>query len=187
MNAKGRVLLIACATLMSIGSFQIWGEDDGEASHRALAIRYAKTKLRLAEVELERASSMNERHILPQLTLEQLRSNLTIANEQYKRAVADSTDGSQKVQLRHAEERLRLAKLSLDATQNLKSPGRFHELDLQRHQLGYELAQLNLKLLQQPENVSTQMDYLQRRIDRFGDVLLLLEERIARLESRVSR
>ena len=44
---------------------------------------------------------------------------------------------------------------------------------------------LNVKLMENPENYLTLMDGMQRQIDRLGDEVLSLDQRLTRLESRL--
>lgn len=180
----GAVLVVLACTQ----AHPLWGQSDEfeGLTHRELAIRYAKTKVDLAEIDVRRALEMREQNILPGLTLERVRSNLAIAKEQHSQAILSSTDRSTKIRLRHAEERLRLAKLLLESRQRLSDTSRLAALDLKRVELNHELARLNLRMVQNPGEVGSQMEYMQRQIDRFGEDLLWLDERLTRLESRNS-
>lgn len=180
----GAVLVVLACTQ----AHPLWGQSDEfeGLTHRELAIRYAKTKVDLAEIDVRRALEMREQNILPGLTLERVRSNLVIAKEQHSQAILSSTDRSTKIRLRHAEERLRLAKLLLESRQRLSDTSRLAALDLKRVELNHELARLNLRMVQNPGEVGSQMEYMQRQIDRFGEDLLWLDERLTRLESRNS-
>ena len=60
---------------------------------------------------------------------------------------------------------------------------RVNDLELRRLALKYRLAQLNVQLLENPANFVTLMDSMQRQIDRLGDEILTLDQRITRLES----
>ena len=183
------LLLLIVSFFFVPQSRQLSGQENAadELSHRKLAIRYAKTKLDVADVDLQRAMIMNERNIIPKLTLERIRSSHAIANEQHRQAISGSTDGAVKVRMRHAEERVRLAKLSLVAGEELNRSGSITGLELRRLQLNHELAKLNLMLMREPENVATQMEYMQRQIDRLGEDILSMDERISKLESRPAR
>ena len=152
---------------------------------RELTILYTKTNLSLAELELKRALELNlGRHIIPPLTIERLRSNLAVAKEQYRQASAESGHASENVRLRHASERVRIAKVDLAAAEKLKDKGAVSEFELRRLQLKFDLARLNLALMQHPQGYLTLVDNMQRQIDRLGDEFLAMEQRIEKLEAR---
>lgn len=163
-----------------------WERSDGlaELSQHELTLQYAKTKLELAEIDLQNALTMGEANAIPGLTVERVRSSLAVAKEQYHQAQLASNSGAQRVRLRHAEERLRLADVQLAAGRRLNKSGTISDLELRRLQLKSDLAKLHLTLLQRPGNAASQMQYMQDQIDRFGEEMLLLEQRMARLESR---
>lgn len=180
----GVIVVILTYTLAA----PLWGQSDefGGLTHRELVIRYAKAKLDLAEIDVRRALEMRDQNILPGLTLERMRSNYAIAKEHHNQAILSSTDGPDRIRLRRAEERLRLAKLLLDSNRRLSDTAGHNELELKRLELNHELARLNLQMVHNPGEFGSQMEYMQRQIDRFGEELLWLDERLAKLESRTS-
>jgi len=123
-----------------------------------------------------------KRPLIPNLTVERLRSNLAIAKEQYRRAQGDEQVGPEKVHLRHAQERVRLARADLVAAKKLLEKNSISDWEYRRLNLNYDLARLNLALLQHPKGYMTLMDSMQRQLDRLGDEYLALEQRIAKLE-----
>ncbi len=112
--------------------------DSGEVqpSTRDLNIECAQANLQLARVELQLAQEFNREMAelvksvihednslrllaskqLPPATIERLKSNVAVAQEQLRQAELDSQGGVEPVLLRYAEEKLRLAKVGLDAT-----------------------------------------------------------------------
>jgi len=90
--------------------------------------------------------------VIPKARIEQRRSDLIIAKEQYKQAMLASSGGLEKVRLCHAEEKVRLARLDLEAGKKLMDKQSLSELRLKRLDLKYELAELNLAMLRNPEN-----------------------------------
>ena len=94
-----------------------------------------------------------------------------------------STGGPEQVRLRHAEERVRMAKLAFDYGAELNKKGGISELGLERRKLRHELALLRLAMLKNPGSFVTLMDSMERRLDRFGEEILTLDLRIAKLES----
>ena len=148
-------------------------------------IQYTKTNRDLADVELQRAMAKNEDNLIvvPRLTIERLRSNLSVAEEQFKQANLATTGGPAEVQLRHAQEKVRIAQMELDAGRQLKSKGSISDLDLTRLELRHELARLKVVMLQNPDNFVTLMDHLERRMDRLGEEILSIDQRLTALET----
>ncbi len=157
--------------------------------HRQLVLQYTKTNLELAELELEKALTLNERSpVIPKLAVERLRSNLEVAKEQYRQAQAETTEGAEKVRLRHAEEQLRLAEIDLQAGKTLAAQASISDLELRRLKLKHQLAQLNLAMLSHPTGYLTLFDSMQRQLERFGNEILSLDQRVSKLEaSRLNR
>jgi transcriptional regulator of nitric oxide reductase len=146
-------------------------------------VRYARAKRDLAAVELARARQMGE--ALPQFTIARLRSNLNVAEEQLQQTTLASTGGPEMVRLRHAEEQVRLAGMELAAWQQLRDQGKIKELDLERLKLRLEVAQAKVDLMKTPGTFVTLMDSMERRLDQFGEEILVLEQRLAKLEAGI--
>lgn len=170
------------ATPVSYGQQQ--DETAKKPSRYDLLVQYAKTNLELAEVELEQAVAINSRSqgVIPRITLERLRSNHAVAKEQYEEAVMASYGGQERVRLRHADEKIRLAKLALDGAKRQQSQRGVVPLELKRLELKYELAKLNRTLIENPENFLTLFQRLESQVDRLGDEILSLDQRITKLE-----
>ena len=168
-----------------IGVAQDVSQSDQKPTPHELMVHYAKTNLELAKVELKQAELMNQDGLahVPTMAIERFRSNLAIAEEQNKQASLASTGGPEQVRLRHAEERVRMAKLAFERGTGLRKKGSISELDLKVRKLKHELALLRLAMLKNPRSFVTLMDSMERRLDRFGEEILTLDLRIARLES----
>ncbi len=153
-------------------------------SERALNVLYTKTNLSLAELELQRALELNSGNykVVPRLTIERLRSNLAIAKEQYEQAKLDSGEGPEKVRIKHARERLRIAEIDMQAADELSQKNSISEWEYKRVELKLDLAKLNLALMQHPTGYMTLMDGMQRQIDRLGVEILAIDQRLSKLE-----
>ncbi len=149
-----------------------------------LAIRYAKVNLDLAEVELQRAPDMNANTsgVIPKLTVERLRTNLAVVRQQFQQAQLASTGEPAQVRLRHVAEKIRLSQMDLQAGQELLQQGAINALELQRLTLKNQLARLSLRLMKNPEDRVTRMDSMQQQVDRLGEEILSLDQRLTRLE-----
>ena len=159
-------------------------QEEDAISPRDLVILFTKTKMELAEVELEWMKAKSE-GVIPKPRIEQRRSDLIIAREQYKQAMLASSGGLEKVRLCHAEEKVRLARLDLEAGKKLMDKNALSELRLKRMELIYELAELNLAMLRNPENYVTLIEALQGQIDRLGEEMVSLDLRVTKLESNL--
>ncbi|NND97374.1 MAG: hypothetical protein HKN47_08620 [Pirellulaceae bacterium] len=154
------------------------------ATQYQLSVRYAETRMQLAEAELRIGLEMNQEipRSVPVITIERLRSNLAVAKEQYDAAVAASIGGSERVQLKHAEEKIRLARISLASAEKMYREGMISGLEVERRKLKYELAKLNAVIIQNPDNFTTLLHYIEAKVDRMGEEILALDQRITRLE-----
>ncbi len=156
-------------------------QESAKLSPRELVILYTKTKMDLAKVELDWLLEKSA-GVIPAPRVERQKSDLAVAKEQYNQAMLASSGGLEKVRLCHAAEKVRLAKLQLTAGKNLREKNALSELGLKRLQLQYELAELNLAMLQNPENYVTLIEALQGQIDRMGQELVAIDLRLTKLE-----
>ncbi len=178
-------LLIAVPCILP--SRTLFGQNDleeaSQMTQRELAILHSKVKLDLAEVELQKAKEMNAgAETIPRLVVERLKSDLAIAQEHFRQALQESTGGPEQVRMRHAEEKVRLAKMDFEAAQKLRQTDTISDLELKRLKLSHDLAKLNVAMLKNPRTFVTLMDSMQRQLDRFGEEILSLDLRITKLE-----
>lgn len=178
------LVLIATVSSAPICLGQQPADDSAEPSRYDLIVQFAKTNLELAEVELQQAVDINAQNagVIPRFTIERLRSNLAVAREQFNEATLASHGGLERVRLRHAEEKIRLAKLALDAGKKREADGLITALELKRLQLKYDLAQLSRTLIMNPENFVTLLHHLEGQVNRLGEEILALDQRISKLE-----
>ncbi len=155
-----------------------------------IKVQHAKVYLQLAEIELEQALQQNSQvaKVVPRMVVERLHSNVAVAQEQLTQAEQASTLGPMETRLRHAEERVRLAKANLETMTKAKEKGlKLDDLELKRLRLTHELAKLRLAMWNNPDNVLTLMDHMQWQIDRFGEEILYLDKRLTKLETEAAR
>jgi hypothetical protein len=112
-----------------------------------------------------------------------LQTDLNVAKEQYKQAVLASSGGTEKVRICHAEEKVRLARLDLESARKLDEEGAIRPFAVKRAELKFELAELNLALLKNPQYYVTLIEAMQAQIDRHSEELLALDLRVTRLET----
>ena len=88
--------------------------------------------------------------------------------------------------MRYAEEKIRLAKIKLDAIEADKLAGKpVRELEVTQLELKYKLAQLKLQLLGSPEYLFEVVDSLQRQIDQLNEEFIAQDQRITATEDRL--
>ncbi len=147
-------------------------------------LRYAKTRWLLAEAELLSVLEVNKEApgTIAKLAVERLRSDAEIAKQQFREAEMATVGGSERVRLRHAQERIRLARINLVNGRELHDKGRLSDLELERLKLKHELAGLSLVLLKNPQYFATMLQSLEAKVDRMGEEILSLDQRISRLE-----
>ncbi len=178
-----------------------------------LNLRYAILRLRVAEIELERAKLHNQEindaisanlggslkekslklKLIPDTTLERLQSNVEIAKERVDYASSGSTARPKQVQLRNAREKARLAEVRLnDAAAGrsllVKNQSKAQaDLTVRRLELLLEIAKLRVELPDKPEYLVERVDILQWQLDSLTDDFMLLEQRIRALEDHQSQ
>jgi multidrug resistance efflux pump len=182
------IALFAVITVsFMLPSQAMFGQDDlasDNLTQRDLVILHSKAKLDLAEVELQKAKEMNEgAETIPPLVVERLKSNLAIAREHFRHTMKASTGGPKQVRVRHAEEKVRLAKIDFEAGKKLRASGAISALELRRLELTHDLAKLNVAMLKKPGSFVTLIDSMQRQLDRFGEEIVSLDQRITKLET----
>jgi hypothetical protein len=149
-----------------------------------LDVKYARTRMLLAKAELLIALETNQQvpGTVAKLAIERLRSNLAVAEEQLHEAELASVGGQDRIRLRHAEEKIRLAKMHLENGRKLQESGMISELELDRLRLKYEFAKLHLVILKRPQHFSTLLHYLESKVDRLGEEILDLDQRLSKME-----
>lgn len=182
-----RSLSLVAVAIISLTPNCLGQESDSQSadwSPYELRVKYSETRMQLAEIELRQGLEINRETsgMIPRMAIERLRSNLAVAKMQFDEAVATSIGGPERVQLHSAEEKIRLAKIDLAAGKKLRKGNMVSELELERLRLRYELAKLNVVIMKNPDNLTTRLQYIEARVDRMGEEILSLDQRITRLE-----
>jgi hypothetical protein len=171
--------------ILALGSYlrQETQQETQELTPQDLVVMYAKTRMELAQAEIEWANQSSG-GVLPQRYIERRSSDLAIAKEHYKQAMLASTGGIEKIRLCYAEESVRLARLDLERATRLGQKDTIREIVIKRAQLKYKLAELKLAMLKNPENYVTFMEAMQAQIDRVEQDVLAIDSRILKLEKQ---
>lgn len=196
-----------CLIALSTSASRSFGQEQlppkQEKSAEQLRLEYAKLSLQLAETELKLVEQVNQeleasvpsavtgiyrKKILnmkriSNTSIERLKSNVAIGKAQLSMASAPSTGNPEKLRLRYAEEKIRLAKINLDAVKAEKLAGKeINELWIVREDLKYRMALVNRELLGSPEHLLTIVDSLQRQIDQLREDMITQDQRISAVE-----
>lgn len=160
------------------------GKPSKDVSRYELEVLYARTRMRLADVELRSALQLQAEApgMIPRLVIERLRSNLAVAQEQMVQAEMASISGPEQIRMRQAEEKVRLAKLDLESGLKLQDRGQASDLEIERLTLKYELAKLSIVIMKKPEHFTTMLHLVEAKVDRLGKEILSIDQRLSRLE-----
>ena len=208
MFVRNRSLLtLVPVCLMTVClSGTVWGQDQPaqtEQETQTLQQQIAQWTLRLARVELEIADSYNKQvgqklpaNVDPQLrsqmarmrqlpasVLARLRSNVQLAEKRLEMAQSPSTGDPEKIRREYLAQQVELAKLNLEMATRRRAEGvALSDLEIEKLRTELQLATLREKLADQPQDVMSVVDSLQRQLDRLGDELIHHDQRISALE-----
>ncbi len=154
-------------------------------SQQELLLLYTKTNEDMAAIELQRVLQINKtKQYISSQVVERLRSSYEVAKEQHRQAQLNTGEMTSNVRKRHAEEKLRLSKSDLAAATQLHGKNLVSDLAFKQAKLRYDLARLNLALINSPNGeYAPMLDTMQNQIDHLGLEIISLEQRVSRLES----
>ena len=189
--SSSRVLMgviVLQATFLVLAAFhpQLARGDDpagSRSAHDELHAKYADARLKLAELDLEKATLLESRgsgRIVSDQDWRRLRSRVAVLQE-----IAEATrehphgtgiDG----QRARARAAVKVADADLEQARNLHDvkPTAFTALAVQRHEAKAEIARLRLALWDDPENVPSIIDEMQMQIDQLTDHVVDLLDQI---------
>lgn len=160
--------------------------EDNPSRDRILSLQFAQANLNLAQIELQIALEDNRKvaGTVPDILIERLRMNVTVAAAQVEQALGPSTPGAMNVHLRYAEERARVARLDFQKAEaaRKKQPESITDLQFERLRLEANVASLRLAIWRNPIFLPSLLDQMQWQIDRLGDEIIELHKRVDRAE-----
>lgn len=180
-------IAVLSALLMAQWAFPQNAEPPPETGKSPVAIEYARACLALAEVELDRAQSLNQRvpNIVPRVRLEWLKRNVEFARGQVRVAQTYGSESTVPVQLafcetaaKNASERYRLAVKTRVHDSNAISA-----LELESLRLKAKTTNLRLRMWKERSYLPSLVDQMQWQIDRMTEQIVELNDRLAALES----
>lgn len=153
------------------------------SAHDELHAKYAEARLKLAELDLEKATLLESRgsgRIVSDQDWRRLRSRVAVLQEiaeaTRKQPHGTGIDG----QRARARAAVKVADADLEQARNLHDlkPTAFTALAVQRHETKAEIARLRVALWEDPANVPSIIDEMQMQIDQLTDHVVDLLDQI---------
>lgn len=147
-----------------------------------LRVRYAMARLRLAELDLERALAANR--ALPAAVgareIERLRNHILVMQRHVEIAREQPRTAARQVTVAAAETGRDTVRADLEAAlaANHRVPGAVSELNVRRLRARLELAEIRLALCKNPDHELSILDEMQWNIDQLTDQLIDLRHQV---------
>ncbi len=161
------------------------GDDPAErrSAHDELHSRYAEARLKLAELDLEKATLLESRgsgRIVSDQDRRRLRSRVAVLQEIAEATRKQPHGTGIEGQRARARAAVTVADADLEQARNLHDlkPTAFTALAVQRHETKAEIARLRLALWDDPENAPSIIDEMQMQIDQLTDHVVDLLDQI---------
>ncbi len=157
---------------------------DAEAEGALLdvQIRYAMARLKLAELDLQRAVTLNKplANAIGGLEIARLTNHVRLMQRQLEIAQGKPQSSAREVGLAAAELACETAQSDLDAARaaNSRTPGAIKDINMQRLETKLEIAEIRLELYRNPSYVPSQIDEMQWHIDQLTEQLIDLRHRV---------
>ena len=174
--AEAGVLLAALLGVCGSFGVQMAAADDG------LQLRYAMARLKLAELDLQRAVKLNRPtpNAIGGLEITRLTNHVRLMQRQLEIAQGKPQSSARELGLAVAELAAETARADLDAARaaNKRSPRAVKEINIQRLETMVEIAELRLELYRNPSYVPSPIDEMQWHIDQLTEQLIDLRHRL---------
>ena len=157
--------------------------DDGSKQVLSdVSTRYAMARLKLAELDLQRAIKLNRptANAIGALEITRLTNHLRLMQRQLEIAQGKPQSSAREVGLVAAELAVETAEADLDAARaaNARSEGAIKKINIQRLETKLEIAKIRLELYKNPSYVPSPIDEMQWHIDQLTEQLLDLRHRV---------
>ncbi len=158
----------------------------GRASEAAAAaelkIRYAMARLRLAELDLERAVAANAtvKGAVGQREIERLRNHVALMHQQLEIAREQPRTAARQATVAAARMACDNARADLDTAlkANQRTPGAISDLNVERLRARLDLAEIRVALCENPAYELSLLDEMQWNIDQLTDQLIDLRHQV---------
>ncbi|MGE5192216.1 MAG: hypothetical protein ACM3U2_06895 [Deltaproteobacteria bacterium] len=158
----------------------------GAVPEEPVAVRYARASQELAKIELKKLEEQNKRvpRAIPAIIVERAKINVKVAEAQVEQAIGPSAAGTVNVHIRYAEERVRVAELEFEKSQEARrrNPDAISELEIERLGLVAETARLRLAMWRDPVYLPSLLDQMQWELDRVSEEIVELNKRLEKDE-----
>ena len=162
-------------------------EAEADGALLDVQVRYAMARLKLAELDLQRAITLNKplANAIGGLEIARLTNHVRLMQRQLEIAQGKPQSSAREVGLVAAELACETAQVDLDAARaaNSRTPGAIKDVNMQRLETKLEIAEIRLELYRNPSYVPSQIDEMQWHIDQLTEQLIDLRHR---LETRSS-
>lgn len=155
--------------------------EDGDAVGD-LQLRYAMARLKLAELDLQRAVTLNKPtpNAIGALEITRLTNHVRLMQRQVEIAQGKPQSSAREVGFAAAELACETAQADLDAARaaNKRAEGAVKKVNMQRLETKLEIAQIRLQLYKNPDFVPSPIDEMQWHIDQLTEQLIDLRHRV---------
>lgn len=170
--------IVAVIGIIAVAGPQATQEPAGEP----VSVRYSRSCLKLAGIELQQLLDQNHKApgVIPDMVLERARMNVKVAQAQLEHALAPTSAGTAAVQVRYAEERVKLAEIELEKAKRVRrhDPDAMSELELERLSLVAEVARLRLAMWRDPVYLPSLLDQMQWQLDRLSEEVIEISKKV---------
>ena len=144
--------------------------------------RYAMARLKLAELDLQRAVKLNRpmANAIGALEITRLTNHLRLMQRQLEIAQGKPQSSAREVGLAAAELAVETAQADLDAARaaNKRTEGAIKEINVKRLEMKLDIAEIRLELYRNPDFIPSPIDEMQWHIDQLTEQLLDLRHRV---------
>lgn len=152
------------------------------AAAAELKVRYAMARLRLAELDLERAVAANAavKGAVGEREIERLRNHVSLMHRQLEIAREQPRTAARQATVAAARMACDNARADLDTAlkANHRTPGAISDLNLERLRARLELAEIRVALCENPAYELSLLDEMQWNIDQLTDQLIDLRHQV---------
>lgn len=186
LRACGYICTAGVASLLVWAGFEALASprQTGDTNDESLEVRYARTALRLAQIEVEELGRENSRvpGVIPEMMLERARAGVQVAEAGLKRALAPSDEKGKSVHTRFVEEQARLAEQNLKNAENARRdhPESISDFEMERLRVAAEHARLRAALWRDTEGRPLNVDRIERELEQISNELIDLNQHIKR-------
>lgn len=182
--------LVAVATCVETGQVQaddsaftpVDSSESQESEVSDLQVRYAMARLKLAELDLQRAVKLNRplANAIGGLEITRLTNHVRLMQRQLEIAQGKPQSSAREVAMAAAELARETAEADLNAARaaNKRTEGAVKEINIERLETKLEIAEIRLELFRNPSYVPSPIDEMQWHIDQLTEQLIDLRHRL---------